>query len=49
MNGDADLKMLAYTPIVVAVAAVLNVLEEKAVVEENLGKVMNLFGKEHKV
>lgn len=41
--------MLAYTPSVVAAAAVLNVLEEKAVLEENLGKVMNLFGKEHKV
>lgn len=49
MNGDVDLKMLAYAPSVVAVAAVSNVLEEKAALEENLGKIMNLFEQEQKV
>ena len=46
---DADLKMLAYAPSVVAVAVVLGFLEEKAALEEKLGKIMNLFGEEHKV
>ena len=46
---DADLKMLAYAPSVVAVAVVLDFLEEKSALEENLGKIMNLFGEEHKV
>ncbi|KAJ0244080.1 putative cyclin-D7-1 [Hirschfeldia incana] len=48
LNDLCDLKMLAYAPSVVAVAAVLNVFEEKAALEENLGKIMNLFGQEHK-
>lgn len=46
---DADLKMLEYAPSVVAVAAVWTILEEKAALEENLGKIMTLFGQEHKV
>ena len=48
LDDLCDLKMLAHAPSVVAVAAVLNVLEEKAALEENLGKIMNLFGQEHK-
>ena len=46
---DADLKMLGYAPSVVAVAAMWTVLEEKAALEENFGKIMNLFGQEQKV
>lgn len=41
--------MLEYAPSVVAAAVVWTVLEEKAILEENLGKIMNLFGQEHKV
>ncbi|CAH8379658.1 unnamed protein product [Eruca vesicaria subsp. sativa] len=48
LDSLCDLKMLAYAPSVVAVAAVLNVLEEKAALEDNFGKIMNLFGQEHK-
>ncbi|KAL0736766.1 hypothetical protein Bca4012_012976 [Brassica carinata] len=48
LDDLCDLKMLAYAPSVVAVAAVLNVLEEKAALEENLGKIMNFFGQEQK-
>lgn len=43
------MKMLEYAPSVVAAAVVWTVLEEKAILEENLGKIMNLFGQEHKV
>ena len=43
-----DVKMLEYAPSVVAAAAVWTVLEEKAALEENLGKIMNLLGQEHK-
>lgn len=49
MNLDVDLKMLQYPPSVVAVAALWNVLEEKAVLDDNMGRIMNLFGQEHKV
>ncbi|KAF3503630.1 hypothetical protein F2Q69_00045856 [Brassica cretica] len=49
LDDLCDLKMLAYAPSVVAVAVVLDFLEEKAALEENLGKFMNLFGEEHKV
>ena len=48
LDDLCDLKMLAYAPSVVAVAAVLNVFEEKAALDGNLGKIMNLFGQEHK-
>ncbi|KAL1200558.1 putative cyclin-D7-1 [Cardamine amara subsp. amara] len=44
-----DLKMLQYSPSIVAVAAMWNVLDqEKAVRDENIGILMNLFGQEHK-
>lgn len=43
------MKMLEYAPSVVAAAVVWTVLEEKAILEENLGKITNLFGQEHKV
>lgn len=49
LDDLCDLKMLAYAPSVVAVAVVLDFLEEKSALEENLGKIMNLFGEEHKV
>ncbi|KAG5377523.1 hypothetical protein IGI04_042119 [Brassica rapa subsp. trilocularis] len=49
LDDLCDLKMLAYAPSAVAVAVVLGFLEEKAALEENLGKIMNLFGEEHKV
>ncbi|KAG2335032.1 hypothetical protein Bca52824_006212 [Brassica carinata] len=48
LDDLCDLKMLEYAPSVVAVAAVWTVLEEKAALEENLGKIMNLFGQEPK-
>ena len=48
LHDLCDMKMLEYAPSVVAVAAVWNVLEEKAALEENLAKIMNLFGQEHK-
>ena len=41
--------MLGYAPSVVAVAAMWTVLEEKAALEENFGKIMNLYGQEQKV
>ncbi|KAL0709044.1 hypothetical protein Bca4012_016022 [Brassica carinata] len=49
LDDLCDLKMLEYAPSVVAVAAVWTVLEEKAALEENLGKIMNLFGQEPKL
>ena len=48
LDDLCDIKMLEYAPSVVAVAAVWNVLEEKSALEENLGKIMNLFGQDHR-
>ncbi|XP_013740095.2 putative cyclin-D7-1 [Brassica napus] len=48
LDDLCDLKMLGYAPSVVAVAAMWTVLEEKAALEDNFGKIMNLFGQEHK-
>ncbi|WZY79911.1 hypothetical protein YC2023_026295 [Brassica napus] len=48
LDDLCDLKMLGYAPSVVAVAAMWTVLEEKAALEENFGKIMNLFGQEYK-
>ncbi|CAN7113563.1 unnamed protein product [Brassica rapa subsp. narinosa] len=48
LDDLCDLKMLGYAPSVVAVAAMWTVLEEKSALEENFGKIMNLFGQEQK-
>ncbi|CAA7061779.1 unnamed protein product [Microthlaspi erraticum] len=48
LDDLCDLKMLEYAPSVVAVAAVWKVLEEKAALGDNFGKIMNLFGHKHK-
>lgn len=49
VNVDVDLKMFVYVLSVVVVVVVLGFLEEKVVLEEKFGKIMNFFGEEYKV